>query len=51
MKWPCKNFFYEKLVLIFCAAADSKWETVDDESTKNFQIPLTFFRTKRNNKQ
>ena len=34
IKWLCENFFNEKLVMIFCAAKDGKWEAVDEESTE-----------------
>ena len=34
IKWLCKNFFNEKLVMVFCAAKDGKWEAVDEESTE-----------------
>ena len=30
IKWLCENFFNEKLVMIFCAAKDVRWEAVDE---------------------
>lgn len=43
IKCLCENFFNERLVMIFCAAKEGKWEAVDSESTEKICIYRKLF--------